>query len=75
MILDGTIEFIDSVEHSAEIDAFVAHHHWDPRLESKPHSFFLFRPERVQAWSVASELSTRDVMRDGRWLDLDFSAS
>lgn len=69
VILDGAVEMLEAAGHQTEIDGFVAHHHWDPRLEPNPYQFFHFRPDRIQAWSVESELSTRDVMRGGRWLD------
>jgi nitroimidazol reductase NimA-like FMN-containing flavoprotein (pyridoxamine 5'-phosphate oxidase superfamily) len=67
VILDGRIEMIPP--DSAEADACVAQHTWDPRNESKPYDFFRFIPETIQAWRVESELPTRVVMRNGLWLD------
>jgi hypothetical protein len=67
VILDGRIEMIPP--DSAEADAFVAQHTWDPRNESKPYDFFRFIPKTIQAWRVESELPTRVVMRNGLWLD------
>jgi hypothetical protein len=69
VILDGLVELLDPAVEVASIDAFAAQHGWDPRLEPNAYAFFRFTPERIQAWSVASELPTRDVMRAGRWLD------
>lgn len=69
VILDGRIELMDPVTDAAEVEAFVARHIWDPRTEPNAYTFFRLVPERIQAWSVASELPTRVVMRDGRWLD------
>src|SRR5829696_8037979 len=37
VILDGTIEFLDPDNVCAAIDAFVAHHGWNPRLETNPY--------------------------------------
>jgi hypothetical protein len=69
VILDGRVELVDPAGDPLAVDAFVARHDWDPRLEAQPYSFFRFVPDRIQAWRIASELPTRDVMRDGRWLD------
>lgn len=69
VILDGRIEIMDVEADAAEVEAFVARHVWDPRQEPTPYTFFRLVPDRIQAWNVASELPTRVVMRDGRWLD------
>lgn len=69
VILDGRVDLLDPAVETTAIDAFAAQHGWDPRLEPNAYAFFRFTPERIQAWSVASELPTRDVMRDGHWLD------
>lgn len=69
VILDGTVRFIDPQLNAERIDNFVVQHGWDPRLEPNLYAFFTFTPDQVQAWSVASELPTRVVMRDGRWIE------
>ncbi len=69
VIMDGSVEFHDPRDISSRIEAFVAQHEWDPRLEPNRYVFFTFTPSQVQAWSIASELSTRVVMREGVWLE------
>lgn len=75
VVMDGPVDILDPNEYASWVDAFVPHHHWDPRLEPARYAFFRFTPDRIQAWSIASELPTRDVMRDGRWLDRDPGAA
>jgi len=69
VILDGSIRFHDPAQIVSRIDAFVAQHEWDPRLEPNRFASFTFTPGQVQAWAIASELPTLVVMRDGVWLD------
>lgn len=69
VIMDGAVEFVDPSAIRSTVDAFAAHHDWDPRNEPNAYAFFRFIPDRIQAWRTASELSGRTVMRDGRWID------
>lgn len=41
---------------------------FEPRQQSQPYLYVRLRPERVQAWREANELSGRDLMADGQWL-------
>jgi hypothetical protein len=69
VIMVGAIEVIDPAEDAVVIDAFADRHDWDPRLESTEFVFLRLAPDHVQAWSVESELATRTVMSQGRWVD------
>jgi hypothetical protein len=69
VIVDGTAEPVDVAELGpATGDAFAAKTGFDPRELDEPYQYFLIRPARIQAWREASELTGRDLMRDGRWL-------
>jgi hypothetical protein len=71
VIVDGEIAFFDPATETAAVERFAAHVGWDPRLEpnAEQYAWFRLRPVRVQAWKTAADLPTREVMRDGRWLD------
>jgi hypothetical protein len=47
-------------------DAFAAKTGFDPR-ELTDYLYFRIRPQRVQAWREANELTGRELMRNGRW--------
>jgi hypothetical protein len=48
--------------------AYAARSDWDPRRAGDGYVFLVLRPDRIQAWREADELSGRVLMRDGRWL-------
>jgi hypothetical protein len=48
-------------------DAFAAKTGFDPR-ELSGYSYFRIRPERLQAWREANELTGRDLIRGGDWV-------
>lgn len=52
-------------------DDFAAKTGFDPRELSTPYLYFRLRPQRVQAWREVNELTDRDLMRDGEWLEAD----
>lgn len=52
-------------------DEFAAKTGFDPRELSTPYLYFRLRPQRVQAWREVNELTERDLMRDGEWLEAD----
>jgi hypothetical protein len=69
IMMDGTAAGTPDTEIGAEVAAaFEAKTGFDPRRESAPYTYFRIRPERVQAWREANELSGRVLMRDGRWV-------
>ena len=49
-------------------DGYAGRADWDPREAGDGYMFLVLRPERIQAWREANELSGRTIMRDGRWL-------
>jgi hypothetical protein len=49
-------------------DAYAAQTGWDPRRESTPFMFIVFRPVRIQAWREANEIQGRMLMKNGVWL-------
>jgi hypothetical protein len=50
-------------------DRFAARTGFDPRAQTTPYRWFRISPRRIQAWREADELSGRELMRDGRWLE------
>ncbi|CBG67939.1 conserved hypothetical protein [Streptomyces scabiei 87.22] len=50
-------------------DRFAARTGFDPRESATSYRWFRITPRRVQAWREADELTGRELMRDGRWLD------
>src|ERR1051326_2380321 len=48
-------------------DAFAAKTGFDPR-ELSGYAYFRIRPQRLQAWREANELTGRDLIRDGDWV-------
>ncbi len=41
---------------------------WDPRESDGQMRFLVLRPQRIQAWREANELTGRTLMRDGEWI-------
>jgi hypothetical protein len=70
VLIDGGLsEVIPLADVSVDAaNAYAAKTGWDPRL-SHGYVWLRIRPLRVQAWREVNELSGRDLMRDGRWLD------
>jgi hypothetical protein len=64
--LDQTISVDDVPVTLAETYAEQAN--WDPRTAGGHYIFVLLRPDRIQAWREANELSGRTLMRAGTWL-------
>jgi hypothetical protein len=50
-------------------DAFATKTGFDPRTLSTPYTYFRLRPQLLQAWREANELSGRTLMRSATWLD------
>jgi Pyridoxamine 5'-phosphate oxidase len=72
VMIEGTVEeVIPANEIAGDIgDSFARKAGFDPR-ELAGYVFFRIRPQLLQAWREANELSGRDLMRDGRWLSED----
>jgi hypothetical protein len=69
VLIEGTVE---AETAAAEIsagtgDAFAAKTGFDPR-ELTGYAYFRIRPQRLQAWREANELTGRDLIRGGDWV-------
>ncbi|MDL2075886.1 pyridoxamine 5'-phosphate oxidase family protein [Streptomyces sp. GXMU-J15] len=72
VMIEGTVEALTPAElREGEGDRFAAKTGFDPRELTTEYLYFRVRPQRVQAWREANELSGRDLMRDGTWLVAD----
>jgi len=49
-------------------DAFAAKTGFDPRQLTSTYLYFRIRPQRLQAWREANELTGRELMRGGQWV-------
>jgi hypothetical protein len=69
-VVDGDVEAlgIDALPPDRG-DRFAARAGFDPRASATPYRWFRVTPRRVQAWREADELTGRELMRDGRWLE------
>jgi Pyridoxamine 5'-phosphate oxidase len=68
VLIEGTVLAIPATDIPGEVgDAFAAKTGFDPRQLTDPYLYFRIRPQRVQAWREANELSGRELMRDGHW--------
>lgn len=69
-MLDGEVEVLEIGNVTPQQgDRFAERTGFDPRALATPYSWFRISPRRIQAWREENELTGRDVMRDGRWLD------
>jgi len=70
VLVDGVAEAIALTALPAEIaDAFAEKAGFDPRASASRFLYFRITPRRIQAWREENELSGRDIMRDGVWLN------
>ena len=69
VLIEGTVQAeTAATEISAETgDAFAAKTGFDPR-ELTGYAYFRIRPQRLQAWREANELTGRDLIRGGDWV-------
>ncbi|MFJ9196783.1 pyridoxamine 5'-phosphate oxidase family protein [Streptomyces flaveolus] len=66
-MIDGEVEVLDAPPRRAGL--FAERTGFDPRASATPYRWFRIVPRRVQAWRQENELTGRELMRDGRWLD------
>ncbi|MFG2729424.1 pyridoxamine 5'-phosphate oxidase family protein [Streptomyces canus] len=72
VMIEGTVDTLTQAELTGEEgDRFAAVSGFDPRQLATPYLYFRVRPQRVQAWREADELTGRELMRDGQWLVAD----
>ena len=69
-VVDGDVEVlgIDALPPGRG-DRVAARTGFDPRASATPYCWFRVTPRRIQAWREADELTGRDLLRDGRWLE------
>jgi hypothetical protein len=68
VMLDGPIELVSIGTDPALEDAHARATGFDPREEAVAYVYLRLRPERIQAWREAHELTGRQLMQDGVWL-------
>lgn len=72
VLVEGAVDTLPASDIPDAVgDAFAAKTGFDPRLLTSPYTYFRVRPTRLQAWREVDELHDRELMRGGRWLDLD----
>lgn len=70
VLIAGRAEVCTADEVSQVLgDAFAAKTGFDPRALSDPYAYFRVKPLRLQAWREANELSGRELMRAGAWIE------
>ncbi len=68
VLIEGAVRVLADDELTSDAgDAFAAKTGFDPRTLSG-YGYFRIRPQRLQAWREADELSGRELMRGGSWL-------
>ena len=69
-MIEGEVEVLEIDELAPERgDRFAARAGFDPRELTTPYRWFRISPRRIQAWREVDELTDRELMRDGNWLD------
>ena len=69
VIIDAVVEQVVPVAEAPVLaDRYAARADWDPRHADNTHTFFVLRPDRIQAWRESNELTGRTLMRQGRWI-------
>ena len=62
------VEAVPTSEAPAKLaDGYAAQAGWDPRTDGD-YVYLVFRPERIQVWREAEDLTGRTVMRKGAWV-------
>jgi hypothetical protein len=70
ILIEAVAQALEPEELAAELgDAFAVRTGFDPRTLSAPYQYFRLTPRRIQAWREENELSGRELMRDGAWIE------
>jgi pyridoxamine 5'-phosphate oxidase-like protein len=71
VLVEGVVhEVVAAADIPGDVgDAFAVKTGFDPR-ELSSYAYFRIQPRLIQAWREVNELSGRDLMRDGRWLNM-----
>lgn len=69
VMIDAVLaEAVPASEAPADLgEGYTAQAGWDPRTDSGDYVYLVFRPERIQVWREAEDLTGRTVMRSGEW--------
>ena len=69
VIIEGPLEAIPIGTDPALEAAHARAAGFDPRDEAEEYVYLQITPESIQAWREANELSGRQLMREGKWLE------
>ena len=69
VMIDGRVELIAIADNPALAEDFANNTDFDPRLETPEYVMVKVYPEKIQAWRTAAELTGRDVMKNGVWVE------
>jgi Pyridoxamine 5'-phosphate oxidase len=69
VIIEGPVEAIPIGTDPALEDAHARAAGFDPRTLTTEYIYITITPHSIQAWREANELSERQLMRGGEWLD------
>jgi hypothetical protein len=68
VMIDAVLSTEVTASTAPEVAArYAAQADWDPRSTDGEFVYLLLRPERIQAWREANEITGRTIMRDGQW--------
>jgi hypothetical protein len=70
VIIDAVLEAAISLDDipPAIAAGYAAQADWDPRTAGGRYVYLVLRPDRIQAWREANELTGRTLMRGGVWV-------
>ncbi|MGH9184269.1 MAG: pyridoxamine 5'-phosphate oxidase family protein [Acidimicrobiales bacterium] len=69
VIIDAQLEHSEPVHAATGLaDRYAERADWDPRETDGDYSFFVLRPQRLDAWRESNEMVGRTLMRQGEWL-------
>jgi hypothetical protein len=69
VIIEGSVETIPIGTDTRREDAHAQATGFDPRTLAEEYVYLRITPHTIQAWREANELTDRQVMRRGDWLD------
>jgi hypothetical protein len=69
VMVDAVLSSEISVDGASPVvgDRYAEQADWDPRSAAGQFTYLLLRPDRIQVWREANEITGRTVMQGGRW--------